>query len=269
MPIRSFLLGISLGLIMPASSYAQTVKQAPKELFENLKLVRILDRDSEKRVDGGFTDQNDYFAVTQNVTTRGYSYSFVIGGILNQFSPCAGSSYSYRSSLSRNSRYLAVSCEDNMVEAWDLETTKLLTRFPFGITNNWKKVWVQISNDGTRLLAGARFRGEIVELWDIENGRKIKDLTSEVNVCANCSGTVDRTVVDFEFSPDFEIAAVSYGGMVFLWDPVSGRLLRRLIEPKYGSKGLEFAHDAPIGPIVFTKDSRTVITASSDGRAKS
>ncbi len=119
-----------------------------------------------------------------------------------------------------------------------------------------------MNNDGTRILLKFTGLGEFAELWDAVNEKKIATLTSEATKCS-CNRTVYYAN---GFSPDGRTAVVSFGGMTFLWDAETGKLLNRLVDEEdsfYGYKIM--THGYGVEKLLFNHNGKTIITASADG----
>jgi WD40 repeat protein len=115
---------------------------------------------------------------------------------------------------------------ENTLRLWDAATGKELRSLPAA----GKPIW---SPDGKRLacLGGDK----AVHLWEAATGKELRTFP------------VGHEHSDLAFGPDGKTLAVdSYdnnGAALQLWDVDSGRLLRTLPEPLYGSKGLAWLPD--------------------------
>lgn len=228
-------------------------------LRKNFKLIETFDFSQEIWYQLTFTKKSELFLVTKNQTANKWYYRK--GNIKREFSPCVNSTYTV-GVLTDDGNTLAVSCENYFIEIWDLVETKMISRFQVPKNKDSNSLRPYISNDGRRILIKFGGIGEFAELWNAVSGRKIATLTSEATECF-CNRTVYYAN---GFSPDGKIVAVSFGGMTFLWDAETGKLLNRLIDEDvsfYGSKIM--THKYGVNSLIFNKSGKIIITASADG----
>jgi WD40 repeat protein len=249
-----FLLGLPALL-----AKGQNVKT--KNLETSFIFQSLLDRDDYQTKVMDFTHKSELFLVSRNRKSNRFKYS--IGKVEVEFVPCFESDIII-GKLSQNSRYLGLSCYDNSIEAWDLEKSRLVYRQKFVKLKESDLLWAFVSNDGTRLLISNLFGSDFVQIWDLVQNKKLGDLDSSATICS-CNRTVYKT----GFSNEGKILATTFGGMVFLWDSETGKLKHRLIDDGaklYGDAVL--SHKGIVSQVVFTNDSKTVITGAYDGTTK-
>lgn len=228
------------------------------DLRTRLSRISSLDLSSEKLVLAKFTDQNELFALGVNHRTK--AWTLYKGAKTPTFLPCGGEIYS-GGLLDRSGDRFAVGCEDFTVEVWDLNSGRISVRFPTNRKKTSKGYIVPyLSPDGTRAVVEV---GEHALLWDTSRNKMIAELSSASSDCY-----CNRTIYTTEFSPDGRVVAVAFGGMVFLWNTETGDLISRLIDSNYRD-GENFADGGTVRNILFTSDSKTVITGSGVGTAKS
>ncbi|MCY4402064.1 MAG: WD40 repeat domain-containing protein [Candidatus Poribacteria bacterium] len=183
--------------------------------------------------------------------------------------------------LSPDNKLLASGSRDGSVELWDISKRKHYMSLDKH-TNSVNAVL--FSPDGT-LFASASEDGT-VQLWQIQSGKK-KVLQTEPNrgvgalafspdsktlVSGRWDGPIQNwdtetfqhigdyinaagTVNSLEFSPDGKILANGLYGLIRLWD----------VETKTKIKEIYKAHNNSIPKFVFSPDSKTLVSGSSDG----
>lgn len=246
-------------------------RKEARDLRENLRLIETFDFTQNERYQITFTKKSDIFLTTRNRLTK--QWSFRKGDLKRNFAPCGDNKnapmdlYNVGTDLNDDGNILAIACDDFSVEVWNLDSVERTIRFQVQKLKGSQSLHPYVSNDGQRILLKFTGTGEVAELWDSQNGKKLADLTSRSAVCPTCNRTVYYANA---FSPNGKIVAVSFGGMVFLWDAQTGQLLHRLIDENaklYGDAVL--SHKGIVSQSIFTKDSKIVITAAGDGTAKS
>lgn len=93
---------------------------------ENYKLIEIFDFTQEMWHQMTFTEKSELFLVTKNQATNKWYYRK--GNRKKEFSPCVNSNYVV-GVLNETGNRLAISCEDFFIEVWDLDETKIISRF--------------------------------------------------------------------------------------------------------------------------------------------
>lgn len=228
------------------------------DLRTRLSRVSSLDLSSEKLILAKFTDQSELFALGRNRQPK--EWTLHKGTRTPTFLPCGGEIYS-GGLLDRSGDRFAVGCEDFTVEVWDLNSGRISVRFPTNRNKTSKGYIVPyLSPDGTRVVVEL---AEHALLWDTSSNKMIAELSSASSACY-----CNRTIYAIEFSPDGSVVAVAFGGMVFLWNTATGDPVSRLIDEDVDDRR-EFADRGTVRNIVFTSDSKTVITGSGVGTAKS
>jgi WD40 repeat protein len=241
-------------------------KNDPLDLRKNLKLIETIDLSGNKFRQVLFTEIGELFITMSNPVTGEWIYQ--IGNMRRSYSPC-GNKEDSSGVFNSNKKLFVISCPDFSVEIWDLETAKRILHFriPKDKKDEYtKSLFPYLSPNGKRIILKTSMLGEEAELWDAEEGGKITVFNSSATRCFSCNRTVYRTV----FSPDSRKVAVSHGGMVFLWNAATGELLHRLMDEKvrlYSSDPL--SHNGVVSEILFSRDSKTIITGSYDGIVKS
>ncbi len=183
--------------------------------------------------------------------------------------------------LSPDSKLLASGSRDGSLEMWDIVNRKHFMTLDKH-TNRVNAIL--FSPDGT-LLASASEDGT-VQLWQIQTGEKkvlqtepnrgVRALTfspdSKTLVSGRWDGPIQNwdtvtfqhlgdyinaagTVDSLEFSPDGKILANGLYGLIRLWD----------VETKTKIKEIYRAHNNSVTKFVFSSDSKTLVSGSSDG----
>lgn len=254
--LRFLASGLVLGM-----SFNSSNSQA-SDLRANLRLIRTIDLSNEKLYGAKFTQLGELFAVTRNQATKRWAY--YKGETKQIFSPCED--VNLAGLPNRDGNLFSIGCEDFSVEIWDTDTAKISTRFTARKYENSKDYLVPyLSHDGKRVVVEL---GERAELWDVTGSKKIADFDSSAT-----SGYRNRSIYAVEFSPNSRVVAVAFAGKVFLWDTENGKLLHRLIDKKpdywpYDETD-QVTDVGSVRHLLFSKDSKTLVTGSSIGRAKS
>ena len=256
LPLRFLLVGL---ILLNINVNGQNILHT--DLLDYLKLVKAIDLSNEELYQAKLTERNELFVVLRNRVTK--EWAFYKGAARHVFSPCSNNKYT-GGTLNREGNRLSISCEDFSVEIWNLETGNILKRLNVRKAGKSQDYLIPyVSPDGKKLVAEI---GERAELWEIESSRKIADFTSERTNCY-----CNRSIYSVEFSPDSKIVAVAFGGMVFLWNAENGELLNRLIDKKPDFWGYEESDQitgvGSVRSLLFSKDSKTIITGSSIGIA--
>lgn len=249
---------------MPIYIIGQKVQ--PRDLRENLKLIETFDFTQNERYQLTFTEKSDLFLITRNRLTKNWSYRK--GNVKMDFTPCGDNKFSpmdlykVRTDLNDDGNIVTFTCDDFSVEVWNLDNAKKITRFQVQKPKGSESLHPYISNNGERILLKFSGLGEFAELWDAVNGKKIATLTSEVTSC-QCNRTVYYAN---GFSSDSKIAVVSFGGMTFLWDAETGKLLNRLVDEEDSIYGRNImTHGYGVSRLLFNKTGKIIITSSADG----
>ncbi len=253
-----------VGLFLPFDIIAQKAK--PRDLRENLKLIETFDFTHDERYQLTFTKKSELFLTTRNRLTKKWSYRK--GNVKKDFTPCGDnkssqmSLYNIGTDFNYDANLFSFACEDFSVEIWDLDNAKRVSRFQVQKDKESSKLHPYLSYDGKRVLLKFTGLGEFAELWDAVNGKKIATLTSEATKCS-CNRTVYYAN---GFSPDGRTAVVSFGGMTFLWDAETGKLLNRLVDEEGSLYGHNImTHGYGVEELLFNHNGKIVITASADG----
>lgn len=259
--VTGLLLLLVCGILASIDASAQNLW--PLDLRDNLKLIKEIDLTNDEIYQTKFTERNEFFVVSRNRRTK--EWTFRKDDVRHAFSPCSNNRYA-GGTLNREGNRFSISCEDFSVEVWNLETVTILTRFNVRKVEKSKDYLIPyISSDGNKIVAEF---GERAELWDVANGKKIAGLDSSATSCY-----CNRAIYTVEFSPDSKVVAVAFGGRVFLWNAENGKLLNRLIDKKPGFWGYDEKDQVTdvgsVRHLLFSKDSKTIITGSSIGVGKS
>ncbi len=252
---------VIIGCFMQNDVTAQKVQ--PSNLRESLKLIDTIDLKNDELFSRVFTGNNELFITARNRITNGWS--FRKGKVQQAFAPCNNKDYLI-AVPNGNGNLASIGCRDFSVEVWNLNTAKMLLRFQVQKDKDSEYLIPYISPDGKRILIKFSGLKEQAELWNAIDGTKIATFTSSSTKCTFCN----RTVYAVEFSPDSKIVSVSFGGIVSLWDTENGKLLNRLIDENvhlYSSEAL--SHNGIVSQILFSNDSRAVVTGAYDGTSKS
>jgi RNA polymerase sigma factor (sigma-70 family) len=177
---------------------------------------------------------------------------------------------------------------DNSVHLWDMSTGKLLRRItvpPHSGSPNTKSevAGVAFSPDGKKLVTSAIF-DPTIRVWDTRTGAELRQIAArtampgmnlafspdgkklayasystirvrdfntgeELLPGLDFPGKIDRSAI----SDDGRLVATAAGPTVFLWDPVTGRPVRRLD-----------GHESEVKALTFVDANRTLLSASED-----
>jgi WD40 repeat protein len=176
----------------------------------------------------------------------------------------------------------------NGVTLWDIETGKIVRTFDEPNRNNWA---LAISGDGKRAIGGGNDR--TARVWDLDTGKEARKLGPHTlpvwGVALTADGgravvgardrtmrlldvetgkllrefAVDDRVRALALSPDEQFIAASHftedgrPGTLRLWDMTKNRPVRSME-----------GHTQQITFVRFTRDGKTIITASHDGTAR-
>lgn len=145
---------------------------------------------------------------------------------------------------------------DQQIKIWNAETGELLQNYPIQEVNSAIPInmsCLTISRDGTLVAAGT-FGGDIFvcDSHSANGLRRWKDGSLENGTGTTWSGFGVALVV---FSPDGNMmATASTNGTVRIWEPRSGKLLRKINTPSGG--------DSPV--LEFSPDGKLLATAGRD-----
>ena len=249
-------------LTMLSNSEAAAQALRVKDIRDRLRLVKTFDLLDSVQYQTIFTVNDDLFVTMKNPANHEWSYQ--LGSVRLQFLPCAGKDYGFGDPNNKNNLF-AIGCPDSSIELWDLNTARLLSRFT---VRQWRKIEEmdpRLSPDGKQVLVRFSGIGTEAELWNSDPGKHFATLTSESTDCDYCN----RTVYDSRFSPDGRRIAVSFGGIVHIWDSRSGEMVSRLMDDTvHVRKSDPLADKGIVGQLLFTADGKKLITGSYFGTAK-
>lgn len=255
--MASWLLLLLGGIVFDIDVIGQNIR-AP-DLRDNLKLAKTVDLKNEELYQAKFTQRNELFIVLRNRITK--EWAFYKGDVRRVFSPCSNNKYT-GGTLNREGDRLSIGCEDFSVEVWNLETGRKPTQFNVRKVEKSENYLIpNISPDGERIVTEFGGASERAELWNVVRGNKIADLSSAASKCF-----CNRSIYSVAYSPDDKVVAIAFGGMVFLWDVQTGKLLNRLIDSRMEG---EYSHKGAVLHFLFSKTGRIIITGAGDGTSKS
>lgn len=230
-----------------------------------MKLIQTIDFTKDEFYQVSFTEMSDLFIVTKNRTSNEWKY--YIKEKIFSFLPCNGQEYNF-GALDKNGEQMAIRCRNFSAEIWDLKMAKRLVhiQLTIPIEKSQESSLIDLSPNAKRLIYKPSILSEEARLRDATNGAEIATLTSDSVDCETCNRTVYRT----EFSPDSKFVAVSFGGIILVWNTQNGDFQSVLKDEKVHLRSSEsLSHNGAVSQILFSKDSRTVITGSYDGVVKS
>jgi RNA polymerase sigma factor (sigma-70 family) len=134
--------------------------------------------------------------------------------------------------------------EDKLLSFWDVASGKERRRFR---GHDQYIGCIAFSPDGQLLASGSS--DKTVRLWDVATGRRIRELRGHE------SGL--QGVVSIAFSPDGKTLAAAGMTTLHLWDPSTGKELRR-IDEKVG----------PLLAVAFSPDGKTLVSTGGNGRIR-
>lgn len=141
--------------------------------------------------------------------------------------------------ITRDGRYFATGSIDGVARIWNGHTGQLIRELRHGSEINS----IEFSPDGELLATAGEDR--IVNLWEIESGRRRLQLTGHKN-----------EVLSVSYSPDGrQLATASLDNTARVWDPRTGRVLFVL------------PHQGEVMDVVYSPDGRWLATSSRDRTA--
>lgn len=139
-------------------------------------------------------------------------------------------------------RWIAGSCDENIVRLWDIESGQCF----HSLEGHLDSVWAVAFSQNGQLLASSS-DDRTVKVWQIKTGACLKTLKG-----------FDSQVCSVAFSQDHQILATgSQEQMVQLWDVATGQRLRTL-------RG----HKHQVWSFVLSPDGKTLATGSDDNRVR-
>jgi RNA polymerase sigma factor (sigma-70 family) len=128
---------------------------------------------------------------------------------------------------------------DVTVRLWNVRTGKELRRLPMGV---FAVSALAFTSDGTRLATGGRGLSPVARVWDVASGKPAVDFPER-----------DVAVGSAAYSPDGRML-VTGDGVLDLWDPATGRRIRRigagagsLYDPTFSADGRYLAAEGEDG----------------------
>jgi WD40 repeat protein len=126
--------------------------------------------------------------------------------------------------------------------AWDASTGRELLRLPFEVIS------ISLSSDGGRLaINDSQGDNYIVEIWSLENGKRISEIGLEF-------GPRRHIIGGGTLSPDGKLLATTRRNYLLLWDVDSGRLA--------AAQPVTDASDDTVKSLSFSGDGRFVATGT-------
>lgn len=262
----NFFLGaiLIIGIFTRIDMMAQKI--SPPDLGKSFKLIETFDLLDEELSQTTFTETNKLFITSKNRKTNQWIYR--LGDMRREISPCNNSSNKEKFFLGgaiSDENFFVNFCPDFSFEVWNLNTAKKLLSFQAKKDKTRDFILPYVSRDGERIIFKSSLLSEEVELWNAKSGMKEATLTSFFVDCLYCNRSVYQSV----FSPDSKKIAVSFGGIVIVYDAKTGEILHSLKDEKahlYSSDAL--SHKSVVSQILFSHDSRMLFTGSYDGFTK-
>jgi WD40 repeat protein len=126
--------------------------------------------------------------------------------------------------------------------AWDASTGRELLRLPF------EAISISLSSDGSRLaLNDSQGNNDILEVWNLENGKRISEIGLEF-------GPHRHIIGGGILSPDGKVLATTRRNYLLLWDVDSGKLA--------AAQPVTDASDDTVKSLSFSGDGRFVATGT-------
>jgi WD40 repeat protein/serine/threonine protein kinase len=152
---------------------------------------------------------------------------------------------------SPDGRFVASGAYDGRVIIWDRDTATKVRELKYGdsiFALTWSPDGLSLAAGGSQRKSAANVEGTVL-IWNAQTGATLKTLIPE-------NGQMVRSIA---WSPDGRVLVSSenFNGLVHVWDPASGKLVRTFK-----------AHGHYLTSIAFSPDSQRFATASLDQSAR-